>query len=1187
MRSFLVLFIQLTTYLFFSFTPQSSFAACEVNGELFNEGGRTGSGVTTINRSNAITLDDIKNWSSGDDLTTCDVSNLTSLEQAFYQNSTFNQDIGSWDTSNVTRMNAIFHSASAFNQDIGSWDTSKVTIMTQSFYEAYNFNQDIGSWDVSSLQLMNQTFQGASDFNQDIGSWDVSSVTNMGAAFANATAFNQDIGNWDVTSVTDMSSMFFVARAFNQDISGWNVSNVTTLSFMFYVAQAFDQDIRSWTTTSVSSYNSMFENATAMASTFTGTTGFGTTPTSSFFNGNSETTSTPVASAGSDQSVQHTQFITLDATASTDADNDTLSYSWTQTSGTTVTLSSTTASQPTFTAPTLSVGDSASTLVFSVTVSDSVGNGRSSSDTVSITVNAPSTSNECSVGDTLYDIGGRSGAGVTAIDRNNPITLTIIKNWASGDDVSYCDVSSLTDLEQAFYYKTTFNQNISSWDTSNVTRMQSMFQSASAFNQDIGSWDVSNVTIMRQMFHSASAFNQDIGSWNVGSLTDMTQMFQSASAFNQDIGSWNVSSVTTMYASFIEATAFNQDLGSWNISSVTNLNAMFWGTPFNQDISGWNTSNVTDMAYMFYFNSSFNQDIRAWVTTNVTTYASMFEGATAKASRYTGITGFGDTPTSSFFNGNSQSLNAPVADAGSNQTVSSAATVTLDGSGSSDADGNAITYAWSQTSGTSVTLSSSTASQPTFTAPTIDSDNTSYELVFSLTVTDSTGRVSSADTVTITVSNNAPTANAGPDQTVAAGATVTLDGTSSSDADSNSLTYAWTQTSGTTVTLSSSTASQPTFTAPTAASTTTLIFSLVVTDSIGDASSADTVTITVNPLGPTAAFNQVKSEIETLVNDAAFTSMKNHHQVANTLSSAAVNRAMNNSCGIFKDQYYANVNSNSDNSTAKGKITWSSIKDTSRYVKHQSIEFIHRDLEDGPNTSHLSFTLQWEDCTRDTFLWGYFVGAQAENSDLENSTFTDGEYNSTGLKVGSYFVKSLHQNAYWNGIISAPYNFNDMSLNTSLMHTSSHYETKMISAGTGLTGQIAYKFITFKPNVNLRYSSHHSERVKFIASVGSQQSDNFIDLDRFEQITLRVRPSFILALNQSSPEFTPATLSIDPELSCDQKVVGTNTQRCTQGISISFSQIFSNDVEFSLDTGVQSNNDRNTHHFRTNIQIPF
>jgi surface protein len=645
----------------------------------------------------------------------------------------------------------------------------------------------------------------------------------------------------------------------------------------------------------------------------------------------------------------------------------------------------------------------------------------------------------CNINGVDFDEGGRTGSGVSTIDRGNPITLDEIKNWSSGDDVTTCDVSHLTDLTAAFINKSDFNQDIGSWDTSNVTTFHTIFSGASSFNQDIGSWDTGKVV--------------------------------------------------SLFAAFISATAFNQNISGWNLSSNTRLRRTFMNaTSFNQDISSWDTSNVSRMDDAFAFASAFNQNIRSWDTTSVTNYNNMFSNATAMISTYTGTSGFGTTPTSAFFN------------------------------------------------------------QP---------------------------------------SNTAPVANAGPDQTVSAGATVTLDGTSSSDADGHSLSYAWTQTSGTSVTLSSSTASQPTFTAPIAANTTTLIFSLVVTDTESADSSADTVTITVNPLDPTVAFNNVKSEIDTLVNDAAFTAMQNHHQVTNTLSSAAVNRAMNNSCGTFKDQYYANVNSNSDTSTAEGKITWSSIKDSSRYVKHQSIEFIHRDLEDGPNTSHLSFTLQWEDCTRDTFLWGYFAGAQAENSDLENSTFTDGEYNSSGLKVGSYFVKSLHQNAYWNGIISAPYNFNDMSLNTSLMHTSSHYETKMISAGTGLTGQIAYKFITFKPNVNLRYSSHHSERVKFIASVGSQQSDNFIDLDRLEQITLRLQPSFIFELNQSSPSYTPTTLIVDPELSCDQKVVGTNTQRCTQGISISFSQIFSNDVEFSLETGVQSNNDRNTHHFRTNIQIPF
>jgi hypothetical protein len=72
---------------------------------------------------------------------------------------------------------------------------------------------------------------------------------------------------------------------------------------------------------------------------------------------------------------------------------------------------------------------------------------------------------------------------------------------------------------------------------------------------------------------------------------------------------------------------------------------------------------------------------------------------------------------------------------------------------------------------------------------------------------------------------------------------VTLDGSGSSDPDGDTITYKWTQTAGTTVTLSSSTVAKPTFTAPAAAGT--LTFSLVVTDSKGLASSPATTNVTV------------------------------------------------------------------------------------------------------------------------------------------------------------------------------------------------------------------------------------------------------------------------------------------------------------------------------------------------------
>jgi predicted outer membrane repeat protein len=92
----------------------------------------------------------------------------------------------------------------------------------------------------------------------------------------------------------------------------------------------------------------------------------------------------PTANAGADQTVGLKSQVTLDASASADADpSQTLTYKWTQTAGPSVTLSSATAAKPTFTAP-----NSATTLTFSLVVTDNLG-AVSSADTVIIRVLAP------------------------------------------------------------------------------------------------------------------------------------------------------------------------------------------------------------------------------------------------------------------------------------------------------------------------------------------------------------------------------------------------------------------------------------------------------------------------------------------------------------------------------------------------------------------------------------------------------------------------------------------------------------------------------------------------------------------------------------------------------------------------------------------------------------------------------
>src|SRR2546422_711209 len=137
-----------------------------------------------------------------------------------------------------------------------------------------------------------------------------------------------------------------------------------------------------------------------------------------------------------------------------------------------------------------------------------------------------------------------------------------------------------------------------------------------------------------------------------------------------------------------------------------------------------------------------------------------------------------------------QTLNSPpAAQAGVDQTVAVGATTRLDGSGSSDRDGNPLKYVWTilpRPAGSVAALNDPASPFPTF-AP-----DRAGQYRVRLVVND--GTVSSpADFVVISTLKSAPVAHAGTDQRVVQGAFVRLDGSRSYDVDDRTtLRYTWT-----------------------------------------------------------------------------------------------------------------------------------------------------------------------------------------------------------------------------------------------------------------------------------------------------------------------------------------------------------------------------------------------------------
>ncbi|WP_250419078.1 PKD domain-containing protein [Pontibacter deserti] len=533
----------------------------------------------------------------------------------------------------------------------------------------------------------------------------------------------------------------------------------------------------------------------------------------------------PVANAGADKTITlPVNSVQLNGSG-TDADGTISAYAWSQISGpNTATFSSTTAAQPTVS------GLVQGSYTFALTVTDEKA-AASTPDQVTVTVNPATTVNQAPVANAGPDQTVTAGAGNLATVQLNGSASTdadgtiVSYVWKEGTSQLATGATASVSLAVGVHTLTlavTDNQGASAEDQVVVTVNSATAPSTALYRINSGGGQASTSI---GTFAADAYFSPDPGS-----------TFSKTSAIagtTDDIIYQSERSTTSNTATL----TYNFPVGNGQYTVVLHFAEIYW-TAIGQRVFDVSLEGVKVLD-----NYDIVKKVGALTATTEVLQTSVTDGMlTLVFSALPGEGGVNRPKISAIevlgtIDGSNQ---LPVANAGADKTITLPVnSVQLNGSGT-DADGTISAYAWSQISGpNTATFSSTTAAQPTVSGLVQGS------YTFALTVTDEKAAASTPDQVTVTVNpattvNQAPVANAGPDQTVTAGAgnlaTVQLNGSASTDADGTIVSYVWKE--GTSQLATGATAS-----VSLAVGVHTL--TLAVTDNQG-ASAEDQVVVTVN-----------------------------------------------------------------------------------------------------------------------------------------------------------------------------------------------------------------------------------------------------------------------------------------------------------------------------------------------------
>jgi len=573
-----------------------------------------------------------------------------------------------------------------------------------------------GGGDKETEKIINNICEGIT-LNQYAGNW----KGNYNGSGVNEHVNNTLSGSWTViatesgsvsgsTSGTITNPDADQAENFEYAITG----NVTEQGEMRLTAKSDSgEEVIEWI---------VFINCSDMS--LTGTWENKLVPYSGNVDGQKYTNLKPIANAGDDNTATIGSIVALDGSASQDPENEVVSYLWvleTKPEGSVAALSDSTITNPVFTA------DLAGVYTINLLVND--GNLDSVAKTVTITVSA-------------------EDASPGVLDNSPPIAkANVISNEAliAGNVIQLDGSDSQDPEDQTISYLWSL---IAKPDSSSATLSDPIIVNP-VFTADVEGTYTINLIV------------------NDGALDSITETITVTVAARTPVITNNSAPIANAGEDETIQTQVVYELDGSNSSDADNNPLSFqWMLVSKPTASNVVILNSTSV------NPTFTPDVDGTYVLSLIVSDDTFSSAQST------ITLIAQSPNE-----------PPIAVAGTNQEVDTLTLVTLDGGASSDLEGADLSFTWvlsSKPTGSNVSLNNAMSVNPSFTPDLIGT----YKI--ELTVNDGVFDSEISEVLVIAVETNiAPIADPGSDKKIELGQLIQLDGSASSDANDDNLTYSW------------------------------------------------------------------------------------------------------------------------------------------------------------------------------------------------------------------------------------------------------------------------------------------------------------------------------------------------------------------------------------------------------------